>query len=580
MSVTSLNLASLDFNTINNDLKKFYSSKEEWKDYDFTSEGLATTLLMDIESSITYKLNVYANANLNETFLSTAKTRDAVVRKAKMLNYRVQSANAADAKIRLTFQTNTFPAQIIIPKYTRFSAQDLNGNSYEFLTTQTYYCTPDTEYNYVIDIDVVQGTLLQYAWTVTNDQKVFTIPNTGVDTKRMEVLVKESESDLNWISYYESSNILNNTSTSTVYFVQEGPSQLFQIYFGDDIVGKAIKNGNIINISYIVTEGTNGNNLTTFNLLDTLTYPCTIETITPSGNGKNIESISSIKRYAPKYRNTQNRAVNAEDFEVIIKQNIPQIDSVSTWGGEENNPPYYGKVCISAITSSNYTLSDTLKEQVSNLFDSNNIIGSKQLYWIDPQLVNVIVNLQVYYDSTTTLSQNDLDLILRYGISTFNTTVRQFNYTFDLSVFVEFLKSLNPAFVDIIITNNLQYQSDNYLDTDYMYIDFQNSITEGSVSSNRYFNSSNIVSILRDDGQGNIHEYVNNNGVDIISNANVGTVNYTTGEVTINNLHIVNLLGDTYFRINATPTSNKIESQHNILLNIPFDLAVINMVSK
>ena len=272
--------------------------------------------------------------------------------------------------------------------------------------------------------------------------------------------------------------------------------------------------------------------------------------------------------------------MNAEDFEVIIKQNIPQIDSVSTWGGEENNPPYYGKVCISAITSSNYTLSDTLKEQVSNLFDSNNIIGSKQLYWIDPQLVNVIVNLQVYYDSTTTLSQNDLDLILRYGISTFNTTVRQFNYTFDLSVFVEFLKSLNPAFVDIIITNNLQYQSDNYLDTDYMYIDFQNSITEGSVSSNRYFNGSNVVSILRDDGQGNIHEYVNNNGVDIISNANVGTVNYTTGEVTINNLHIVNLLGDTYFRINAIPTSNKIESQHNILLNIPFDLAVINMVSK
>ena len=117
MSVSTLNLASLDFNTIANDLKEFYKNKPEWKDYDFESEGLATTLLMDIHNAITYKLNVYANAELNETFLSTARTRDAVVRKAKMLNYRIQSAIGADATLRLTFAPSTYPAQIIIPKY-------------------------------------------------------------------------------------------------------------------------------------------------------------------------------------------------------------------------------------------------------------------------------------------------------------------------------------------------------------------------------------------------------------------------------------------------------------------------------
>ena len=577
--MSSLNLASLDFNEINRDLKSYYKSKEEWQDYDFESEGLGTTLLMDIHSSIVYKLNVYANSQLNETFLSTAKTRDAVVRKAKMLDYRIQSCNAAEAKLRLTFQTDTYPAQIIIPKYTKFNAQDLNGNSYQFVTLQTYYCYPDDEYNYVIDIDVYQGEILQYHWTVSNNQKIFVIPNAGVDTRKMIVNVKQAESDLNWITYTESNNIVNNNSNSTVYFVQEGANELFEIYFGDDKVGKAINNGNIINITYLVTSGTGGNNLTTFTLLDNLNYDCNIETITPSGNGKNVESIQSIKTYAPKARNTQNRAVNAEDFAVIIKQNVSEIDSISTWGGEDNNPPLYGKVCISAITSTNYVLSDTLKEKINSLFDSNNIIGSKQLYWVDPQTINIIPNLQVYYNSNTSLSQNDLDLILRYGISVYNKAIRTFNYTFDVSAFVEYLKSLNSAFTDIIVTNNLQFQTLDFKDNDFYYIDFQNSLGENKIISNRYFNKNNMVAYIKDDGAGNIHEYINNNGVDIISEGNIGTVNYSTGEVTINKINIMSVLGDNYFRINATPTSNKITSEHNIILNIPFDLTVINMIS-
>ena len=576
-TVPSINLASLDFDLINSDLKTYYKSKEEWKDYDFDSTGLATTLFMDILSAVTYKQNVYLNASLNETFLSTAKTRDAVVRKAKMMNYRVSSANAAEAKVRLTFTTSTYPAHIIIPKYTRFNAQDLNGNSYNFVTMQTYYCYPDENYNYIVDVDLVQGEILEYVWNVSNNQKIFTIPNAGVDTRRMTVNVKQSDSDLNWTLYTESNNIVNNEN-STVYFVQEGANQLFEIYFGDDIVGKAIQNGNIIKLSYLVTDGTSGNNLTTFSLLDTIDYDCTIETLVSSGNGKDIESIQSIKRYAPKARNTQNRAVNAEDFEVIIKENISQIDSISTWGGEENVPAYYGKVCISAITSTNYVLSDTLKEQINSLFNDNNIIGSKQLYWVEPQLINIIPNLRVYYGSTS-LSQTDLDIILRYGINIFNKSIRQFNYTFDVSTFVEYLKSLNTAFIDIIVNNSLQYQESDFVNKDYLYINYQNSLTENTLVSNKYFNNDNLVAYIKDDGKGNIHEYISNNGVDSINDANIGNINYTTGEVTINRIKIKSILGDTTFKLNVKPSTSKIESKHNILLNIPFDLTVINMIS-
>jgi hypothetical protein len=577
MSVSTLNLASLDFNTIANDLKTFFKNKPEWADYDFESEGLATTLLMDIHSAITYKLNVYANAELNETFLSTARTRDAVVRKAKMLNYRIQSASGADAKLKLTFAPTTYPAQIIIPKYTRFSAQDMNGNSFNFLTMQTYYCYPDNEYNYTVEIEVVQGDLYNYNWKVANNQKVFTIPNKGVDTRRMQVQVKSSESDLNWVTYTENNNIVDNNENSTIYYIQEGANELFEIYFGDDKSGKAIKDGNIIQVTYNVTEGANGNSLTSFTLLDTLDFECEVETVRPSSNGKDIESISSIKRYAPMFRNSAGRAVNADDFAAIIKQKVPQIDKISTWGGEENIPALYGKVCISAITISDYELGDTLKEQISSLFDSNNIVGSKQLYWVDPQIINLIPSLQVYYNSTSSLSKSDLELILRYGISVFNTSERSFNYEFDLTTFTEFLKGLNSAFLDIIVENKLQYNTLDYSYINNLNIKFQNAITTKSLMSNKYYNDNNLIAFLKDDGRGYINEYVNNNGVDVVSKSQVGTIDYN-GRVQINELTINQLLGDSYFRINVTPESNKIVTSQNVLLNIPYDIATINLI--
>lgn len=577
MSVSTLNLASLDFNIIASDLKEFFKNKPEWADYDFESEGLATTLLMDIHSAITYKLNVYANAELNETFLSTARTRDAVVRKAKMLNYRIQSASGADAKLKLTFAPSTYPAQIIIPKYTKFNAQDINGNNYVFLTMQTYYCYPDSDYNYNVEIEVVQGDQREFTWVVADNQKIFTIPNQGVDTRRMIVQVRQNESDVNWVTYTESNNIVDNNENSTVYFVQEGANQLFEFYFGDDKVGKSIKDGNIIRLVYNITSGEEGNNLTQFNLVDTLDFDCVVETVRPSSNGKNVEDIASIKRYAPMFRNSAGRAVNADDFAAIIKQKVPQIDKISTWGGEENIPALYGKVCISAITISDYELGDTLKEQISNLFDGNNIVGSKQLYWVDPQIINLIPSLQVYYNATSSLSKSDLELILRYGISVFNTSERSFNYEFDLTTFTEFLKGLNPAFLDIIVENKLQYNTLSYKYINNLNIKFQNAITAGSLISNKYYNDNNMIAFLKDDNRGYINEYVNNNGVDVVSKSQVGKVDYN-GIVQINELTINQLLGDSYFRINITPESNKIVTSQNVLLNIPYDLATINLI--
>lgn len=578
MNISSLNLASLNFNEINYDLKQYFKSEEKWQDYDFESDGFATTLFMDIQSAITYKMNVYLNASLNETFLSTCKTRDAAVRKAKMLDYRITSPNCSEAIIRMEFTPDGYPAQIIIPKYTKFTSSDSNGNIYNFLTNETYYCYPDVDSKYIIDITIYQADKLEYTWEVLNNQKTFLIPNSNVDTKKLIVQVKDSISETNWNDYYESINIIDNNSNSLVYFIQEDSNEHYEISFGDGIIGKPIQNGNVIKIQYFVTQGTNANGLTLFTLADTLDYSSTITTQQPSANGSDIESIYSIKRYAPLKRNSQGRAVNAEDFEVIIRENISQIASVSTWGGEENNPPLFGKVCISAITTSNYSLSDSIKTKIESLFNGNNIIGSKQLYWVDSQIINMIPSLQVYCDPNTNLLKSDLEIILRYGISIYNESINSFNYTFEVSTFIEYLKALNPAFLDIIMNSTLQYQTDNY-NVSYLYIEFGNNISENTFISNKYYNSNNIICFLQDDGNGIINELTNQNGQNIINKAAVGTINYSTGYVAINDIQISALLGDTAFRCSVKPATNKIITKHNILLKIPYDLAVINITN-
>lgn len=579
-NISSLNLASLDFNAINEDLKNYFKSQEKWQDYNFDTEGSATSLIMDILSAVTYKQNVYLNAALNETFLSTAKTRDAVVRKAKMSNYRIRSVTAATATVKLTFDTNgSYPAQIAIPRYTNFIARDSNGNTFNFVTDKVYYCTPDNDYNYSIEIELVQGEHIENTLEVIANQKIFTIPNRGVDTNRMSVQVKNNSSETNWTNYTESKNIINLTEDSCVYFIQEGSNELFEFYFGDDVHGKAIQDGNIIKISYISSDGRSANDLNIFELSDSLEFDCSIETVSPSANGANLESISSIKRYAPKYMASQNRAVNSGDFEAIIYTNCPQIDSISCWGGEENVPAKYGKVCISAITTSNYSLSDTLKQKVEDLFNNNTIIGSKQLYWVDPQTIHISSNIQIFYDRTTSLSQSDMEMIVRYGLSIYNQYIRGFNYTLDMSNFTSYLKSLNTAFNDVIISNNLQYQISNFNNLQNISIDFQNSLRENTLTSNRYFNGENILCYLSDNGQGIINEYTNNNGVNVINKSNVGTIKYSTGELVINDISVNSILGGNTLNLTVSPNSSKITSKHNIILNLDQDSAVITMVA-
>lgn len=576
--MNNINTLSLNPTEIKVDLIEFFKNNPTWSSYNFEQDLSTTSLMMDILSAVTYKQNVYLNATLNETFLSTAKTRDAVVRKAKMMNYTPKSSNCANATVTLTFEPTNSPQQIIIPRGTRFEGSSNSGNL-SFITLQTYICTPDIDFNYNINIDLYQGDLLNFTYIVSNSQKIFTVPNTGVDISKLVVNVKSNESDTNWVEYLPSNNIVN-TSSNNVYFIQEGGDQHFEIYFGDGQTSNKVSDGNIISVDYIVTQGINGNSVTSFNLVDTLAYTPTISLVKSSENGFDIESIDSIKFYAPRFRNTQGRAVNAEDFEAIIHSSVPEIYSVSTWGGEENVPAYYGKVCISALTSSNYILSDFLKSKVNSLFNSNNIIGSKQLKWVDPEIINIIPSLQVYYNSNINITPTDLEYMLRYGIYTYNNQkLNAFNSSFNITEFVAYLKSLNSYINDIILKTTLQNQIVDYANTNSIYINYQNGLQTGSIISNSYYNEDNIICYLADDNKGNINEYTTTNDVPTILRANVGLVNYGLGTINIDNMVFSAILGDTVLRINSTNSTNKLISTQNVMLTLDSQQSKITLVA-
>ena len=252
MSNPQIDLATTNFDDIESSLIEWLKTRPEWADYDFTVPGSASALLIDICSGIAYKQNVQSNFALNERFLSTARLRNNVLRRAKELNYTSHSPISSTATIRLTFTPDSPVDFVLIPAGTRFQAMSTD-NTYIFTTLSTY--TALKENDYTVDVVVYQGEYLSYEWEVKNNQKYFVIPNKNVDISRLTVLVKDTTSDMYWTEYSRNYNIVNNDAESTLYYVEEIDKQYFRIYFGDGYISKSVNNGAVVKVNYLVSAG-------------------------------------------------------------------------------------------------------------------------------------------------------------------------------------------------------------------------------------------------------------------------------------------------------------------------------------
>lgn len=579
MSNAQIDLATTNFDDIETSLVEWLKSRPEWSSYDFTVPGSAGALLIDICAGIAYKQNVQSNFALGERFLSTARLRNNVLRRAKELNYTPHSPISAVATLRLKFTPDSAIDFIVIPAGTRFQA---NGTDavYTFTTLSTYSAMKEDDYT--VDIEVVQGEYLTYEWKVAQNQKYFVLPNPNVDISRLKVSVKNTDSDVYWVDYERSNNIVNNDPESTKYYVEEVDKQYFRIYFGDGYISKAISAGNIVRIEYLVSVGAAANNILNFQLMDYMNYEPTLEVIEASHGGQDIEEIESIKRYAPLGYYSQNRAVTAEDYEYIVKTNFPQISSINTWGGEDNTPPLYGRVCISALTGGNYVLSEKLKSDIATLFDDNKIIGSKRISWFDPVITQIITNMRIFYNPAfTSESITTLRVLVQAALEEYESKINKFRSTFNYTDFLSFIKGLDRSFIDVIcnISMNYSYLPTSLRDFQDINIQLYNSMKPNTLISTKYYNENNLLVFLKDDGTGSINEYTMSETTEIMTKSAVGTIDYDTGAIDISELKINALFQSDTLDIQVDPVEANITAKYQDIFNINSTKSSIEFVN-
>ena len=452
---SGLQITNLDFGGIKASLKAFLSQQDTLKDYNF--DGSALSVLVDLLAYNTQYNAYYLNMVANEMFLDSAIQRGSVVSHAKLLNYIPQSAVAPKATVKITVNGVT-TSTLTLPKFTSFISEAIDDVNYTFLTTDASTVNVTANTATFNDIVISQGIASSYSYTynsTTNPKQLFEIPDSAVDTSTMIVSVQESSSNSATVTYNLSTDYIDLTPTSTVYFLEEGMNGKYKIYFGDGLLGKSLVNGNIVNLTYITTSGTSAFGANSFTAMSSIGgfSNTVVSSISSATQGSDKETIDSIKFTAPKAYAAQGRAVTKDDYIYLIQNNSTNlpIDSVSVWGGEENNPPVYGQIFCAVKPAGGYTLTPTQKEKlISEVIKPISVLTVTPTI-VDPDYTYVKINTKVLYDAKkTTLTGNQIQSAVVSAINTFSdATLNTFNSVFKLPDLISSIQTADPS----IITN-------------------------------------------------------------------------------------------------------------------------------
>ena len=424
-----LRISELDFDTIKSNLKTFLNQQSEFTDYDFDGAGL--NILLDILAYNTHYNAYYLNMVANEAFLDTALLRDSAVSHAKTLNYVPHSTRAPVAIIDFSVESNTTTAATMtISDGFSFLSNQIDSKSYNFVVLDDVTVTKANSKFVFENLEIYEGQLVTYNFThnsATNPKQVFTLPDNNIDTTTLKVTVAPSVGNTSTSVYNKVTDILNVDGTSEVFFLQEERSGKYQIYFGNDVVGKSLPDGASVSTTYLLNNGTAANKANNFvataTLTDSLGNSQTNFTITPvsaAAGGADRESVDDIKFSAASQFSTQNRLVTFKDYESYILNNYPNLDSVSIWGGEDNVPRVYGKVFVSLKPTANYYISEAEKQRIIDEIISPKAIVAVQTEILDPEFLYLIVESSVQYDakktnsSETAIKQSIRNAVLSY----------------------------------------------------------------------------------------------------------------------------------------------------------------------
>ena len=575
--MASLNVTQLDFASIKANLKTYLAAQEEFSDYDFT--GSALNVLLDVLSYNTHYNAVLANLVANEMFIDTAIKRSSVVSIAKTLGYTPRSTTSSKAIVNLVVdRVNTVGTTLTLGKNNKFSAS-INNNAYTFNVNETQVATLTGENTFVFEnVELIEGTRLSNSYVATTDllSGPFILPNDNADTTTIEVQVTF---DNVTTSYIKKDNIVDVTSTSKVFWIEENNNGQTQIVFGDDIVGAKLDAGSVVTASYVASNGSISNGARNFTLIGTIDGEdqVTITVLSPASGGAEKENIDTIRFNAPKYNATRNRAITSEDYRTLIKQNLPKAREVTVWGGEENDPPIFGKVFISIDPTTGSILTEADKNFITETVLRPRSVMSIQHEFVDPDYVYLgfegVVN---YNPKLTSLKSTDISALANAEIlDYFADELGTLNRTFFLSRLLERIKLIDDSVVSSVFDLRLQKRITIGTNTTSGFagnLNYLTAIDPETVVSSRFVSTINGLSytgylqdfsddqVQNDSGTGTIKFINEQTNLPVTT---VGLVDYESGIITFNNLNVTRYLGNVnqvYLSLRPQPLYQNITS--------------------
>ena len=588
MANTTIDLVGLDFNSLKNNLKSFLKNNTQFKDLDY--EGSNINVLLDVLAYNTYLNAFYTNMVASEMFLDTAQLRDSVVSHAKELNYAPRSFASAQAQITVAITPTSNVTSIVIPQYTSFTTR-VGSNTYTFSTSDTQLITNANNGVHSISLTVYEGLVTGETFVVgsANSQQRFVLSNPTIDTSSLIVNVYE-DGGQNILTYLKQDKILDVTDTSLVYFVQGAENQQYELVFGDNIFGRRPKDGSTIVVKYRVSSGELPNGATTFvsdSAIDGHTN-ITVTATTIASGGAVSESIESIRYNAPRNFQSQERAVTSHDYETLLLSKFTDIQAISVYGGEEIDPPQFGKVFISVDLFNTDGASESRKTIFKQYISDRSPLTIDPVF-VDPTFMYIKVTSNVYYNvNNTTKSSSDILTAVQAAISTYSLAgLENFKTTMHYSGLVKNIDQSDPSIISndttavialkfIPITNtvnNIALDSYNVIQSRQGVVQSATDVHYGENLTSSPFTYLNARCILVDDMLGNI--YIAALRTDVIEVVQkTGTINYASGRVQLINFNVSSFDGNS-IEIYLVPKSKNISGVRNIITEInPIDVTV------
>lgn len=596
---------NLDFDQIKESIKDYLRANSNFTGFDF--EGSNFSVLIDTLAYNTYITAFNSNMIVNESFLDSATLRENVVSLARNIGYVPRSRNSAKALISFTVDVENTQTESITLKKGLVCVGNANNTSYVFsilediqkpvekISTNSRRCTFD-------NIEIIQGNFLtkQFVYNGSLDQR-FILNNPFIDTSTIKVYVKKENEDGLGIEYNLIDNIIDINGQSLVFLVQEIQDEKYELLFGDGFIGRKLENGEIITVNYIITDGSAGNGPGVFSFAGSISddvgnvlspKPFTVTTLSSAKNGADIESISSIKYYAPRIYSAQNRAVTGRDYESIIKKIYPDTESVSVVGGEELDPPEYGTVQISIKPKNGNFVSDFNKSRILSELKKYSISGINQKI-IDLKILYVELDSFVYYDDSkiSTIEQlksKIINSLTQYSKSLeLNTFGGRFKYSKSLRIIDNTDYAISSNITKVRIRRNLFALLNQFAQYE---ICFGNKFHINESGFNikstgfKIFSEPDTVyltDVPNGDGKTGILSLVkplSNGNIKIISKS-AGIVDYINGEINLETINITSTSKpNNIIEIQAFPESNDVVGLRDLYLQLDVSKSKINMI--